>query len=107
MKTNLNDSAIMLKVQPGLYSIMTHDPSLIPISSGIQDVYRIVQKDLVVPNVALTNGTMQYAMVSMKEKFMMMPRRISKVWFGPDKGCRYKEKQRDIPIIEIWCLKTN
>jgi hypothetical protein len=89
MKTNLNDSAIMLKVHPGLYTIMIHDPSLIPISTGIQDAYRIVQKDLAVPNIALPNGTMQYAMVSMKEKFLMMPRRIGKVWFGPEKACRY------------------
>ena len=92
MKTNLNESAIMLKVQPGLYTIMVHDPSLIPISTGIQDTYRIVQKDLVVPNIALSNGTMQYAMVSMKEKFLMMPRRIGKAWFGPEKGCRYLKR---------------
>ena len=78
----------IFKVQPGMYTIMVHDPSLIPISTGIQDSYRIVPKELVVPSNTLAAGTMQYALVSMKEKFLVMPRSISKSLFGTEKTCR-------------------
>jgi hypothetical protein len=50
--------------------------------------YRIVPKDLVVPGNALPNGTLQYAMISMQEKFLALPRRIRQTWFGPEKSCR-------------------
>ena len=88
MKTNKNESNILIKVQPGIYTIMIHDSSIIPVSTGIQDIYRIVPKELVIPNSNLTAGTMQYAPVSMKEKLLIVPTRISKNWFGSEKKCR-------------------
>jgi len=53
--------------------------------------YRIVQKDLVIPNNTLSNGTLQYALVGMKEKMLMIPRGVRKYWFGPEKMCRLVE----------------
>ena len=88
MKTNANDSIVMVKVQPGIYKVMVHDQSVIPVGAGIQDSYRIMQKELVTPNNTLTNGTMQYALFGMKEKMLMIPRGVRKYWFGQEKMCR-------------------
>ena len=88
MKTNKNESNILIKVQPGIYTIMIHDSSIIPVSTGMQDIYRIVPRELVIPNSNLSTGAMQYAPISMKEKLLIVPTRISKNWFGSEKKCR-------------------
>ena len=88
MKTNMNDSVFLVKIQPGIYTVMIHDQSIIPISAAIQDTYRIVPKTLVIPNNTLANGTLQYGLVSMKENLYLMPRGIRKYWFGTERMCK-------------------
>jgi hypothetical protein len=36
LRTNMKEGVLMLKVQPGMYTIMVHDPRMMPIRFGLQ-----------------------------------------------------------------------
>lgn len=87
MMTNFNESVLMLRIPPGLYTVMVHDPAVIPIGISIEESYRIAPLNIVVPNVSTPNGTMQYATVSMVETSLVIPKLLSKLIFWGMKSC--------------------